>query len=48
VQLQINDNGTNTGVMYAAAKLKFDKNDQLIVEHYGVDPVELRNVRKMQ
>lgn len=35
VQLQINDRGENKGVMYPVSKVRFNKENQLEIEHYG-------------
>jgi hypothetical protein len=46
VQLQINDKGENKGLMYPVSKIRFNKDDQLEIEHYGIDPVTLMNLRQ--
>jgi hypothetical protein len=46
VQLQINDKGENKGVMYPVSKVRFNKENQLEIEHYGIDPVTLMNLRQ--
>jgi len=42
--LDLDANNKGEGVLYAAAKIKFDKDDQLEIEHYGIDPFRLANV----
>jgi len=46
IQLDLDEQGKGEGVMLAATKISFDKENQLELEHYGIDPVRLTNIRK--
>jgi hypothetical protein len=46
VQLDLDEQGAGEGAMLVATKISFDKENQLELEHYGIDPVRLANVRK--
>jgi len=48
VQLDLDGQGNGEGAMLVATKISFDKDNQLELEHYGIDPVRLANVRKEQ
>lgn len=48
VILQLDAKGEGSGVLYGATQIKFDKNNQLEVEHYGMTPIRLVNVRASQ
>lgn len=43
--LNVNEKGEGDGLLYGSCKVKFDKDDQLQVEHYGQAPARLANVR---
>ena len=46
VQLDLDEKGNGEGAMLVAMQIRFDKDNQLELEHYGIDPVRLANVRK--
>ncbi len=46
VELILNEKGEGEGVALAAAKIKFNKDNQLEVENYGRDPIRITNVRR--
>ena len=46
VQLDLDEKGNGEGAMLMATKIRFDRDNQLELEHYGIDPVRLANVRK--
>ena len=46
VQLDLDEKGNGEGAMLVATKIRFDKDNQIELEHYGIDPVRLANVRK--
>jgi len=46
VQLDLDEKGNGEGAMLVATKIRFDQDNQLELEHYGIDPVRLANVRK--
>jgi hypothetical protein len=43
--LNVNDKGEGDGLLYGACKVKFNKDNQLKVEHYGMAPARLAAVR---
>jgi hypothetical protein len=43
--LDVNDKGEGEGLLYGACKVKFTKDDQLEVEHYGQKPARLAAVK---
>jgi hypothetical protein len=43
--LNVDDKGEGTGLLYGACKVKFTKDDQLEVEHYGQAPARLASVK---
>jgi hypothetical protein len=43
--LNVNDKGEGDGLLYGACKVKFNKDNQLEVEHYGTAPARLAAVR---
>ena len=43
--LDVNDKGEGEGLLYGACKVKFTKDDQLEVEHFGQKPARLAAVR---
>lgn len=43
--LEVNEKGEGEGTLYGACKVKFNKDDQIEVEHYGQAPARLANVR---
>jgi hypothetical protein len=43
--LNVNDKGEGDGLLYGACKVKFNKDNQLEVEHYGMAPARLAAVR---
>jgi len=43
--LDLDDKGEGTGLLYGACKVKFTKDDQLQVEHYGQAPARLAAVK---
>jgi len=46
VQLDLDEKDNGEGAMLVATKIRFDTNNELELEHYGIDPVRLANVRK--
>ena len=47
IELVVDGKGRGSGVLIAAAKIKFIEDQQKIeIEHYGIDPVRLTNVRR--
>lgn len=46
IELLVDEKGNGSGSMLAAAKIQFNKDNQLEVENYGMDPVRLSNVRR--
>lgn len=47
IQLDLNADGRGEGTLILAAKVRFNKENQLEVEQYGVDPIRLVNVRRL-
>ena len=47
IQLDLDEHGKGEGALLAAAKIKFNDDNTIEFEHYGIDPVRLMNVRKM-
>ena len=43
--LDVNDKGEGEGLLYGACKVKFTKDDQLEVEHFGQKPARLAGVK---
>jgi hypothetical protein len=43
--LDVNDQGEGEGLLYGASKVKFTKDDQVEVEHYGQQPARLAAVK---
>jgi hypothetical protein len=43
--LDVNDQDEGEGLFYGATKVKFTKDDQLEVEHYGRKPARLAEVK---
>ena len=43
--LDVNDKGEGEGLLYGACKVKFTKDDQLEVEHFGQKPARLAAVK---
>jgi hypothetical protein len=43
--LNVNDKGEGEGLLYGASKVKFTKDDQLEVEHFGQQPARLAAVK---
>ncbi len=48
VTLNVDKDGKGSGLLYGACKVKFDKNGQLVVEHYGQKPWRLANVQRQK
>jgi hypothetical protein len=46
--MQLDAKGEGSGVLYGATQIKFNKDNQLDVEHYGVNPIRLVNIRVSQ
>jgi hypothetical protein len=46
--LDVNSKGEGTGLLYGAAKVRFTKDGQVELEHYGQKPARLANVRLWQ
>jgi hypothetical protein len=46
--LNVNNKGEGTGLLYGACKVKFTKDDQLEVEHFGQAPARLTAVKLWQ
>ena len=46
VDIQLDEKGRGQGAVIVAAKLKFNKEGVLEVESYGIQPIQLMNVRK--
>ncbi len=44
--MQLNEKEKGLGNVIVAAKIKFDDEDQLVIESYGHQYVQLSNVRK--
>lgn len=48
IELRLDEKGRGSGVLIAAAKIKFIEDQQKIeIEHYGIQPVRLTNVRRL-
>lgn len=48
IELRLDEKGRGSGVLIAAAKIKFIEDQQKIeIEHYGIEPVRLTNVRRL-
>ena len=48
IELLLDEKGRGSGVLIAAAKIKFIEDQQKIeIEHYGIEPVRLTNVRRL-
>ncbi len=48
IELRLDEKGRGSGVLIAAAKIKFIEDQQkLEIEHYGIQPVRLTNVRRL-
>lgn len=45
IELLLDEKGRGEGVALAAAKIKFTSDNTIQVEHYGIEPVRLVNVR---
>jgi hypothetical protein len=48
VVLNLDKDGNGTGTLAPVCKIKFNKKDELEVEHYGQKPLRLANVRRMK
>jgi len=46
IELLVNEKGEGEGVALAAAKISFNKENQLEVENYGQSPIRITNVRR--
>jgi hypothetical protein len=46
VELRLDEDGRGSGVFVAATKIEFDKQGNLVVESYGIEPFQLLNARK--
>ena len=46
IELLVDEKGKGEGVALAAAKIKFNKENQLEVENYGQSPVRITNVQR--
>jgi hypothetical protein len=45
--LEVDSKGKGTGVMYIGCKIKFNKQEQIEIESYGIAPLRLMNVYLM-
>jgi hypothetical protein len=45
IELRVDADGKGDGTIYAASKLSFNKNKELQIEHYGISPVKVVNLR---
>ena len=48
IELRLDADGNGEGNIFYATKLKFNKQGQLEIEHYGQTPIRLANVRKQK
>jgi hypothetical protein len=48
VTLNLDKDGNGVGLLYAACKVKFNKQGELEVEHYSQKPLRLANVRRQK
>jgi hypothetical protein len=48
VVLNLDKDGKGTGTLAPACKIKFNKKDELEIEHYGQKPLRLANVQRMK
>lgn len=48
VTLSVDKDGNGTGLLYGACKVKFNKQGELDIEHYGQKPFRLANVRRQK
>ena len=48
VILNLNEKGEGDGLLYGACKVRFNKDNELEVEHYGQAPARLMNVRLLK
>jgi hypothetical protein len=48
VVLDLDKDGNGTGTLAPICKVKFNKKDELEIEHFGQKPFRLANVRKMK
>jgi hypothetical protein len=46
--LDVDKDGKGTGSLAPICKIKFNKQNQLEVEHYGQKPLRLANVRRVK
>lgn len=46
LEMVVDEKGKGSGTILPAAKIQFNKDNQLEVENYGMDPVRLTNVRR--
>jgi hypothetical protein len=46
--LDVNDKGEGEGLLYGACRVKFTKDDQVEVEHFGQAPARLAAVKLWQ
>jgi len=46
IELIVNEKGEGEGVALTAAKISFNKENQLEVENYGQSPIRITNVRR--
>jgi hypothetical protein len=46
IQLQLDEEGKGTGTMIVGARLKFNENNELVIEQYGTTPLRILNVKK--
>jgi hypothetical protein len=48
VELRLDASGNGDGTIFYATKVKFDKNGELVLEHFAQKPIRLANVRKQK
>lgn len=48
VELHLDQNGNGDGTIMYAAKVKFNKKNDLIIQHYGETTIHLTNVRRQK
>jgi hypothetical protein len=46
IQLNLDPEGKGTGTMIVGARLKFNENNELVIEQYGTTPLRILNVKK--
>jgi len=46
IQLKLDNKGHGEGVILAGTKIEFNKEGKIVLEHRGIDPITVRNVRQ--